>query len=238
MTSRRFITFICSASLLLAACTTSTNAEVGISETPTAVIVTSGTGSVSVAAGEPGGATVTAEIASSGDEPPWSAEIVGTELVVDDGCGDRTDCEVNLIIEIDGTADVTITTSDGGVTVVNMNSTVAIAGTSSNIVLNGITGPLDIDLASGNLSGVNLVSTDASFVTGEGDLDVTLTQAFDSLTVESGKGDVTAQVPDGGYVIAASTADGEVEINVDEDASASATITMRTGAGDVTIYRR
>lgn len=208
-----------------------------IPETPQSVSITSGSGNVNVAA-DSSATTVTAEISASGDEPPWSAELVGTELVIDDGCGARTDCEVNLVIAVAGTADVSITSAGGGVTVVDMNSAVTIAGTASNVLLNGITGPIDVNLDSGDMLGARLVTTTGSFRTGAGNIDVTLTEPFESLVVTSGSGDVKAQVPDGGYDITATTRDGSVEIDVDDVDGAPATIEMQTGSGDVTIYRR
>lgn len=237
MTLRRIIVHIAAIGLLLTACSTGSTGEAGFTETPTAVRITSGTGNVSVSAVE-AGATVTAEIDASGEDPPWSAELVGTELLVDDGCGDRTDCKVNLIIEVAGTADVVIESADGGVTVVDMNSSISIAGAASNVLLNGLTGPIAVDLTSGDLLGARLVSTVASFATGRGDLDVTLTESFESLTVTSGDGNVTAQVPNGGYDIEATTGDGDVDLAVDDVDGAASSIVISTSKGDVTVYRR
>lgn len=234
---RRIIVSIAAIGLTLAACSSSSTGEAGFSETPSAVRISSGTGNVSVTAGD-SGATVMAEIDASGEKPPWSAELVGGELVVDDGCGDRTDCAVNLVIEVDGTADVIIESAAGAVTIVDMNSSISITGAASNVLLNGLTGPIAVDLASGDLLGARLVSTVASFSTGRGDLDVTLTESFESLTVTSGDGNVTAQVPDGGYDIEATTDDGEVELAVDDVDGAASSIQISTAKGDVTVYRR
>jgi len=223
--------------LALAACSATSSSEVEISETPTAVLITSGTGSLSVAAAD-SGAVVAAEVSASGVQPEWSAEIVDGELIIDDGCGTRTDCEVDFVIEVAGTADVVIDSAGGGITIVDVNARVEIRGAATNVVLNGVTGPIDVALTEGDLLGARLVSTEASFTTERGDLDVTLTEVFNSLTVVSGEGDVTAQVPAGGYDIDASTGDGEIDLNVDDVAGAGATIVMRTEAGDVTVYRR
>ena len=222
---------------VVAACSSPTTGEKEISETPSAVIITSGTGSVTVSAGD-SGATVLAEISASGEEPEWTADMVGAELIIDDGCGDRTDCEVDFTITVDGTADVTIASVDGVVSVTDMNSSISISGAATDVFLNGITGPIDVALTEGDLIGARLVATTASFETGEGDLDVTLTEVPDNLSVVSGSGDVKAQVPGGGYDIDASTADGAVDISVDDVEGASSSILMRTESGDVTIYRR
>lgn len=237
MSPRRLFVLLTSLALAVSACGDSASSEVEISDTPSAVIITSGAGNISVTAAE-SGATVTAEVSASGEQPDWSAELVGTELIIDDGCGDRDDCEVDFTIEVDGTADVSITSADGGITVVDMNARVTIAGAASNVVLNGITGPIDVALTEGDLLGARLVSTAASFTTDKGDLDVTLTEVFDSLTVISGDGNVTAQVPGGGYDIDATAADGEIDIKVDDVDGATSSILIRTDSGDVTIYRR
>ena len=237
MIPRRLSVLLISLTLTAAACGGASSEGVEISDTPSAVVITSGTGNVSVSAVD-SGATVTAEVSASGEAPEWSAELVGADLIIDDGCGDRTDCEVDFTIEVAGTADVTISSADGGITVVDMNSSVTIAGAASNVVLNGITGPIDVALSEGDLLGARLVSTDASFTTQDGDLDVTLTEVFDSLTVISGSGNVTAQVPGGGYAIDATTPDGELDIKVDDVDGAASSIVMRTDSGDVTIYRR
>ena len=236
MTPRRFLNIFAGLTLVLAACGTTTTAETGTSETPSAIVVNSNSGSVTVTAAD-SGINVIAEINSS-EEPPWSAELVGNEFVIDDGCDGIEGCEVDFIIEVAGTADVTINSTSGAVTIADMNSAITILGAASSVLLNGITGPITVDLESGDVLGARLVSTVASFNTGSGDLDVTLTAVFQSLTVTSGSGDVKAQVPDGGYDIDASTASGEVEIDVDDVDGAAATIIMNTGSGDVTIYRR
>lgn len=241
MNFRRLAVATAISALVLTACSSSEGATVEMSGTPTSVTVTSGTGNVSVTAGDSDSAiTVTAEISASGADPEWSADLIGDELIIDDGCGDRTDCEVHLTIEVPGTADVTINSTDGGVTVVDMNSRITIAGAASNIVLNGITGPIDVNVTTGDLLAARLVSTDASFVTGDGRLDVTLTEGFNSLLMSSGSGDVTAQVPSGQYDVEATAPSGGVDVDedvVDVD-GAQSTILMRADDGNVTIYRK
>lgn len=236
MTLRPLIFLIALFAVAAAACSTSATAEQEFSETPTAVKITSGAGDVTVTADD-SGASVTAEISAAGEETTWSAEMVGGELVIDDGCGDRADCEVDFSITVAGTADVAIDTDDGTIAVVDMNSSVTIRGSARSVGLNGIIGPLTVDLVKGDVLGARLVSTDAFFNTGDGDLDVTLTEAFDSLTVTSGSGDVTAQVPDGDYDIDASGT-GTIDIKVNDVDGAAPTIVMATDSGDVTIYKR
>ncbi len=199
-------------------------------------MVNSGSGSVTVTAGE-SGINVIAEIRSS-EEPPWSAETVGNEFIIDDGCDGIEDCRVDFTIDVAGTADVTVNSESGSVTIADMNSAITVTGSASTVLLNGITGPITVDIAAGDVLGARLVSTVASFTTGAGDLDVTLTEIFESLTVTSGSGDVKAQVPEGSYDIDATTASGDVDIDVDDVDGAAAKITMDTGSGDVTIYRR
>lgn len=223
--------------LLAAACSSSSAAEQSFTETPTAVTITSGLGDVTITATD-SGATIAATISSSGEDPEWSAMMVGTELVIDDGCGDRTDCDVDFVITVAGTADVVVNNGDGGVAVVDMNSKVTISGAARTVSLNGITGPIAVDLERGDLLGARLVSTEASFHTEDGDLDVTLTEGFTSLTVTAGSGDVTAQVPDGDYDVDATTGSGAVDVKVGHADGASSSILMRTGSGDVTIYKR
>lgn len=223
--------------VVAAACSTATTAEQEFLETPIAVTITSGTGDVTVTASD-SGASVAAEISASGEEPAWSATLVGTDLVIDDGCGDRTDCVVDFVVTVAGTADVTIDTADGGIAVIDMNSNVAIGGAARTVSLNGITGSISVDLERGSLLAARLVAPEASFHTGDGDLDVTLTEGFTSLTVTSGSGDVTAQVPDGDYDIDASTGSGAVDIKVGDSDGAGSAIVMRTESGDVTIYKR
>lgn len=233
---RRLAALTLSATLVATACGGAVSGEVQFTDTPTAVTITSGSGNVNVAAGDE--TSVLAELSFSGDEPIWTAELVNGQLVVDDGCGDRTDCEVNLTVEVPASADVSITTAGGGVTIVDLNSELVIRGEATNVLLNGITGPMDIDLTSGDLLAARLVTTVASFRTGRGDLDVTITEAFESLTVVSDDGNVTAQVPGGGYDIDAVADDGELEIDVDDVDGAASSIVIRSARGDVTIYKR
>lgn len=234
MTLRRLAILLLLFAIALSACATSSSAGAESSETPTAIVINSGTGSISVSAAD-SGVTVTAEI-SSPEDPPWSAEMVGDEFVIDDGCDGIEDCSVDFTVEVAGTADVTINSADGAITVVDMNSAVTIVGAANSVILNGITGPISVDLTEGDLLGARLVSTVASFVTGKGDLDVTLTEVFESLTVISADGSVTAQVPGGGYDIDID-APGDIEVDVDDVDGAAAKIVMSSSA-DATIYRR
>ena len=239
MNLRRLLIATAVSALVLGACSSTSESSVGLSGTPDTITITSGTGNVNVTAGDDG-ITVTDEVSASGDEPQWSAELIGDELVIDDACGDRADCRVDFAIEVPGTADVTINSVDGAVTVREMNSSVVIVGAASRIVLNGITGPIDVDVTEGDLLGANLVSTDASFHTGDGDLDVSFSEVVNSLSVTSDAGSVKAQVPGGTYDVDATTGAGDVDVDgdvIDVD-GADNTILMRTEDGDVTIYRK
>ena len=225
------------AALALASCGGSVSAETTFDEVPTAITVTSGFGNVSVQADD-GPTTVIAEITASGETPEWSATMNGTELVIDDACGDRTDCTVNLIVRAAATADVTITSSDGGISIAGFNSSVSLSGGADNVVLNGIVGPISVDLTKGSLLAAGLVTDAGVFHTGAGNLDVTIVEPFTSLSVTSDVGDVTAQVPGGEYDVTATTPSGSIEIDVDDVDGAASSIVITSQTGDVKLYRR
>jgi len=118
-----------------------------------------------------------------------AAERTRGTLKIDTGSGnvDVRDASGDVSLE-SGSGDITATGLHGG--------RVRLDTGSGNITLTGAEATeLHIDTGSGDVTVTGAKGNDVSFDTGSGNVDVALTATFQSLTIESGSGDVTLRVP-------------------------------------------
>jgi hypothetical protein len=118
-----------------------------------------------------------------------SAERTRGTLRIDTGSGnvDVRDASGEVSLE-SGSGDITATNLRGG--------RIRLDTGSGNITLTGAEATdLHIDTGSGDVTVTGAKGADLSFDTGSGNVNVALTATFQSLTIESGSGDVTLTVP-------------------------------------------
>ncbi len=237
MTRRRLALAIVTLAVVAAACGDSTDVrEFEFAEEPAEVIVETVEGNVSVTANSRSGTTVDATLTYGSVRPEVTAELSGGRLVVGDDCS--ADCRVDYVIRVGDTANVTVDVGTGDVSVSELVGLLTISTGTGDVNLNTTDGPIRVEVGTGDVLGARLKAATAEVRTGEGSIDVTFDNIVDALTVDSGSGDVTAQVPNALYRVEATTEDGSVDIQVDEDPGAGPGITIGTGAGDVTIYKK
>lgn len=199
---------------------------------PTSIIVTTGIGDVTIRANSASGTEVRWEVSNA---TPTATLDAGVLTLVDD-CS--ADCSVDYTVLVGDTADIKIELDDGNVSVSNVDGQIEVSLTTGNVNLNTISGGFAVAIdEEGDVLGARLEGPGGSFRTASGSVDVTFDTSVTELVIESGKGDVTAQIPGGPYVVDAQ-ATGSTEVLVDTDAAATATISIATDDGDATVYKK
>jgi hypothetical protein len=136
-----------------------------------------------------------------------SAERTRGTLRIDTGSGnvDVRDASGEVSLE-SGSGDITATNLRGG--------RIRLDTGSGNITLTGAEATdLHIDTGSGDVTVTGAKGADLSFDTGSGNVNVALTATFQSLTIESGSGDVTLTVPPTiGAEVELDTGSGEIDL--------------------------
>lgn len=185
------------------------------------------------------GAMVTVLRSGSGEDADVSIELDedGVVRVADDCAGDE-ECVVGYLVELDADADVDIVTTGGSVTVNDTTGTVTVDSGGGDVALTSTDGATEVTSGGGGILATGIAALESVFETGGGDADVTLDDAVDTVSITTEGGRLTVQLPGGPYAIDADSGGGEVDILVDESADAVATATLRSGGGDITVYRR
>lgn len=225
---------------MLTACSGSEGETLEFTETVDRIVATTGDGLISIVGDVDATRTEVETIASfSGDEPAISVTLDAGVLTIDDGCGDRNDCEVEFLVSIPAAVDVAVTADAGSVIISNTIGVVEVATVSGAISLNGIEGDLRlIETTSGSILGARLEASQAVVVGGTDTVDLTFDEPVDRVTVTTTSGDATVQVAGEPYNVVTSTDTGSIDIVVDEDPNSGRTIEVMTGSGDIKVYRK
>ncbi len=221
---------------VLAACGGGGDADtVELAETPTAVEVAISSGSVQISVNaNVGGATVSTAV--DGDVES-TIEIVDGVLGIVDTC-DGTDCSVDYTITTGSDVSVAVTTDDGNVTVANSEGDVTVGIGDGNLSLASVTGDLQVVMGDGDVIGTRLQAATATFDVEKGNIDITFDEVVTTLVASTGEGDVTVQLPDGEYAFDTTPEEDGVDLLIDSTDGAANTVTLATGGGDITVYRR
>lgn len=238
MTRRRRFVFATAFVIVIAACGDSSDTvEFDFPDEPSVVVVRVGTGDVTVTANNQSGSSVEATLNYEDAAPTVTADLSEGTLSVTDDC--VSGCSVDYRILVGDTAQLTLVSGEGAVVVNSLEGSFDItASGSGDVSVNTLTGLITVAVESGDILGARLVSETATFATGDGTVDVTFDQIPTELSIASGSGDVTAQVPDVAYVVDAATGDGDVDVQVDVDAGSEWAINIATDSGDVTLYKK
>ncbi len=98
------------------------------------------------------------------------------------------------------------------------------------------TAPLRLSSSNGNVTALRIAAGSVSLQSGNGDVTAQLTNPASQLTATSGNGDVTLTVPNTSYAVHASSGDGTVsDQTLRIDPSSPRRISASSGNGDVTI---
>jgi hypothetical protein len=179
------------------------------------LVVTDGTGAVTVTAGDSTSVSISAQVTYSGTRPQISRHIVGRTLTVGYSCGD---CGVAFRITVPHRMNVAVNVGTGQIT------------------LTGLAGDLDIQAGVGTINGTGLSAAAARFDAGTGQVDVAFTEAPRQVTAMSNTGAVSIRAPSSvPYRVAATSQLGSVNVALPQSASASHVITATSEIGSVTV---
>lgn len=225
---------------LLAACGGSDGETVGFTEIVERVVATTGDGLISITGDLDETRTEVETIASfSGEEPATSVTLEAGVLTIDDGCGDRDDCKVEIRVILPATVDVNVTADEGSVIISDTIGVVEVVTVSGAISLNGIEGDLRmIETQTGSILGARLEASQATVAGGTDTVDLTFDEPVDRVTVSTTSGDATVQVAGEPYNVVTTSESGSIDIVVDEDSTVPRTIEVTTGSGDIKVYRK
>lgn len=121
-----------------------------------------------------------------------SSRVQGDTLVLDARCAGFLPCTVDTVLLIPPGTDVSIQQGTG------------------DVLLDGVDGVVDVDLASGTLRGRALAPRELAIAVAEGDLMLALERAPEHLNAAVGAGDVEIRLPEGRYQYDVRSADGMV----------------------------
>jgi len=225
--------------LVAAACGDSSDTETfDFDGEPTAVVVETVNGDVTVTRSSGSGSTVDATVSYSGTRPtvaPLEIEADG-RLVIGDDCSQ--DCSVDYEIEVGDSADVTIEVGIGDITINDLDGSFTIKTGTGDVNIVSLVGDVTVEVGEGDILGARLTSATSSFTAEKGAIDVTFDNVVDDLLIDSREGDVTAQLPGGPYQIDAASTKGRPDIKVDTDDASSHAVKISSGDGDVTVYEK
>ncbi len=224
--------------LLAAACSTTTREADGeISEPFTRVVVVSEAGDIQIQRAT-GAVSWEARAAYSGSAPQIEPTVVDGELIVDAGCDGADDCSVEYFLLVPENTEVVVRTGSGDVTVAEISAAVTVETESGIVFLNTVKGEIEVTTASGDIIATKLEAFSARFTSDTGRIDVAFEAIITDLRVESGTGDVIAQLASGPYNLDAETGSGKTELKVADDDTAPYVAYLRTLSGDLTVYER
>lgn len=231
-------TILAAATLALAACGGTGSGDVTeFDDIPTAVSVIDVAGDVIITGNTSVDGASVAASADGDDDPETSIELVAGVLQVSDTC-DGSGCSVDYVIRTEGDIAVTVSTSAGNVTVSDTTGDVTIDVTDGNVTLASVTGDFQVIVGDGTIIGTRLETDSATFDSGSGDIDVTFDEPLTTLIVNTERGDVTVQLPDGDYAIETSPEEDGVDLLIDDNPAATNTVSLTTGDGEITVYKR
>ena len=239
MKTRRLLSAIAVLAVAAASCSTTTTEKSGtIDDAFTRVVVSGSSGRIQIerTTGTP---EWLAEASYSGNEPDFVPTVVNGELIVDDSCSGFAigDCTVDYLLSVPEGTEVSVLTGSGDVTVTSISAAVDIETGSGVVFLNTVKGPINVSTGSGDILGTKLETAAASFTAGSGSIDVAFERIVADLNAETGSGNVTAQLPDASYNLVAETGSGSLDLKISDDDTSTNMIVLRTGSGDLTIYK-
>lgn len=206
---------------LLVACTSTslavhhTTSDSTVTQTVTAVKVVNGVGGVAVHAGTSPNIGIHRAVDYQGDTPPQPGQAIenGT-LVLTANC---RSCSIAYDLTVPASVGVTINDSVGTVS------------------LDGLSGPIAVNAASGHVRGTNLHSANVDAQASAGAIDLAFSVAPARVMAHSKAGAVSVEVPAGTYAVDARVTVGAIHINVANNPNAANHLTLTADVGAVTV---
>jgi DUF4097 and DUF4098 domain-containing protein YvlB len=238
MNRRLLVAALAGLALFAASCGGTETTDFEFDEDVTSVVITSGSGAISLVGDDDDATVVDVTSSFSGEAPEVSAVVTDGVLTIDDGCGERDDCSVDLLITVPESVDIEVRSGDGDVDISTITGSLQIAAGDGNVRLNTVEGTMDVTTGDGYIFGTRMESPSGAYTTGSGDIDLAFDEIIADLTIEAGDGDVSIQLPEAPYDFQTDAGDGDVDLRLDSEAGAANVVRVTTGNGDIDVYRQ
>ncbi len=187
-----------------------------------------------------------------GSAPGQTAHIDGMTLVLGTDCGH--DCSVSYQVVLPAAATVSGSTDSGDLTFSDLSG-VDITGSSGNVTVNrvdgpvklridsgdagltDVSGPVNVHTTSGNIEARNIAAANLQLVATSGDIDLDLAVVAD-VQATATSGDITVALPAGPVNVKTDATSGDVHVNVPTDPTALRTVDLHATSGDITVSAR
>lgn len=203
------------------------------------VVVDSGSGDVTVAAGADGEIRLHERRFWSWSKPVDQVTWEGGTLRLSFRCPPVSlgpGCGVDYRLRVPAGVPVEVRTGAGDVTARDLAGPVTLTTGSGDLTVSRLSGGLALRTGSGDVTADGIGSARADARTGSGNVYLSFDAPPRAVTARAGSGDVTLVVPRGDrYRVAARTGSGGVAVRVDQDPRAPGVLTADSGSGDVTI---
>lgn len=198
-----------------------TEVNYDVTEKVTSLHLSSGSGDVVISESDRTGIKVTESLYWSNDKPVAEHKVEGDTLTMSYECnGKWGNCGVNYRIEVPKGLSVRLDAGSGDVT------------------LRSLSGALEAENGSGDITGNGLTGKKLYAKNGSGTIELVYTAEPDSIEASNGSGDTTITLPQGAYDVSTDVGSGDVKVEVTDDPNSARKVTLTSGSGDVNLLRR
>ena len=237
MRTTRFVASLVALMVVIAACSPAAPTFESEFEGVTGIVLNTTEGSVTIDGDDRTTTLVTGD-ASFSDAEQFDVRVEDGILIVEHDCGSETSCSVEYRLTIPEGIGIEVTTTDANVQVSDVSAGVAVTTTDGDVFVRRIEGDIVVSTSTGRITGTQNRSEKAGFrAAEESEISVSFDTVINSLVAETEKGDVSAQLDGGPYDLEVETGSGSVDIKVDVDPNSPNQASLRTGAGDITVFQ-
>jgi len=156
-----------------------------------------------------------------------SVQIVGTAMATVDSEGGN--------VSVNGTPGVNVDSGSGFVNATDIDGPLTVDSEGGNVSISALTGTLNTNTGSGDLSASDLDTTDANATTEGGNARMVFANSPQTVNLITGGGDAVVDVPDGPYALTATTGGGSWSVGIATNPQAHKTLTITTNGGNLLV---
>ncbi|GAA2383146.1 hypothetical protein Cme02nite_75830 [Catellatospora methionotrophica] len=195
-------------------------------------------GDITVSSQDATGVAVSRKLQWKTDKPKITEEVSGQTLRISVDCpDDQENCAVHYTVKAPAGVAVIAKTTAGNVVLNDITGDLDVNTDAGNTTVKNAVGKLRVHTVSGDVNATGLKSTDVAVTTESGKQTIRFAAAPNLVEATAEAGDIEVAVPkaDGGYQVKANTKDGTRTIDVTQDADSSRSISVTTTSGDVDV---
>jgi Putative adhesin len=156
-----------------------------------------------------------------------SVHIVGTAMATVDSEGGN--------VSVNGTPGANVDSGSGFVNATDIDGPLTVDSEGGNVSISELTGTLNTNTGSGELSARDLDATDANATTEGGNAAMMFADSPQAVNLITSGGDAVVDVPDGPYALTASTSGGSWSVEIATNPQARKTLTITTNGGNLVV---